>query len=472
MYDLIIVVPYRDRADHLKKFIPALENHLKDVNFKIIFIEQSEGQPFNRGKLLNIGYTLCKNQSNLFAFHDIDMIPQDNSCDYSATNEIVHLAGCCTQFGGKLPYPDYLGGVIVVPNQLFEQINGFNNDFWGWGIEDDDLNLRIKKSNIAINRKPGNYLSLDHEKAQPSSANLKMWNFIRTSDHQNGLNELNFHILEEKQIGKHDLVKVDIGEPSFEWHRHNNLEAFDPTSQGLHRAVNTRANCAVLVPAAYFTDPHCDTSLKELEKRGYYVKKCVGSIAIDKIRSQMATEALSLGFTETFWIDSDISFRADDIDRIRAFDLPMVAGLYSKKTGLGRAGFSSKVKKDLIPCGLVGGLTELEFAATGFLFVKKCVYDSIQQNFKMPLCNVEYNEPLYPYFLPMVIENKGQPWYLSEDFAFSERARQCGFPIYADTKVRLLHHGNYPYSWDELAPKHKDIPSIFVKADWDATLKG
>ncbi len=30
-----------------------------------------------------------------------------------------------------------------------------------------------------------------------------------------------------------------------------------------------------------------------------------------------------------------------------------------------------------------------------------------------------------------------------------ERARQAVFKIYADTGVRLMHYGNYGYSWED-----------------------
>jgi hypothetical protein len=40
-------------------------------------------------------------------------------------------------------------------------------------------------------------------------------------------------------------------------------------------------------------------------------------------------------------------------------------------------------------------------------------------------------------------------WYLPEDYAFCERARQCGFKIMADTTIRLWHHGSYGYSWED-----------------------
>jgi hypothetical protein len=40
-------------------------------------------------------------------------------------------------------------------------------------------------------------------------------------------------------------------------------------------------------------------------------------------------------------------------------------------------------------------------------------------------------------------------WSLSEDYAFCERARRCGFAITADTTIRLWHVGTYRYGWED-----------------------
>lgn len=52
-------------------------------------------------------------------------------------------------------------------------------------------------------------------------------------------------------------------------------------------------------------------------------------------------------------------------------------------------------------------------------------------------------------FQPMIREHQNGHWYLGEDFAFCERARQAGFNIYADTSIRLWHFGNYAFGWEE-----------------------
>lgn len=37
----------------------------------------------------------------------------------------------------------------------FIQIDGLSNNYWGWGLEDDEFYLRLKEAKIGIHR-PGN----------------------------------------------------------------------------------------------------------------------------------------------------------------------------------------------------------------------------------------------------------------------------------------------------------------------------
>lgn len=41
---------------------------------------------------------------------------------------------CC-----RLPYAGYFGGVSGLSKKQFLKINGFPNEYWGWGGEDDDI---------------------------------------------------------------------------------------------------------------------------------------------------------------------------------------------------------------------------------------------------------------------------------------------------------------------------------------------
>ena len=49
-----IVVPYRNRREHLNHFIPSITTILKEQNidYEVIIVEQADDKPFNRGCLL------------------------------------------------------------------------------------------------------------------------------------------------------------------------------------------------------------------------------------------------------------------------------------------------------------------------------------------------------------------------------------------------------------------------------------
>lgn len=146
MDKLGVIVPYRNREEHLKEFIPKMETYLsrKGIDYVIIIVEQDHNQPFNRGALCNIGYKEAKlHRCNYIVFHDVDMIPIN--VDYSYSNHPVHLAT------DDLPFENYFGGITLFPSRDFAKINGFSNNYWGWGYEDDDLMFRCISKELPLN---------------------------------------------------------------------------------------------------------------------------------------------------------------------------------------------------------------------------------------------------------------------------------------------------------------------------------
>jgi hypothetical protein len=206
--------------------------------------------------------------------------------------------------------------------------------------------------------------------------------------------------------------------------------------------------CVILVPFLGFIHQECDDALKELERRGYTVRRVGGYAAIDQARNQMATDALRDGFEETIWIDADVGFHADAVERLRSHALPMVCGVYPKK---GQRAVACHVMPGTpsMLFGEGGGLVEVMYAATGFLLVRREAYLAIQNRLRLPVCNERFGQPLIPFFLPMIHPLEGGHWYLAEDYAFCQRARAAGLRIFADTTIRLWHIGTYRYGWED-----------------------
>ena len=143
MHKLGIIVPFRNRYEHLAKFKSMVVEYLnkKNIQYELIIVEQDNAKLFNRGTLLNIGFKeATKLKCDYVVFHDVDMLPVD--VDYSYSDTPIHLAT------DNIPFESYFGGITLFPSELFEKINGFSNLYWGWGFEDDDLRYRCIKNNI------------------------------------------------------------------------------------------------------------------------------------------------------------------------------------------------------------------------------------------------------------------------------------------------------------------------------------
>ncbi len=69
--NLCLVVPYRNREEHMKIFVEKMIKFINNINFKILIVHQFDEKPFNRAKLLNIGFDYAKNDFDYFCFHDM-----------------------------------------------------------------------------------------------------------------------------------------------------------------------------------------------------------------------------------------------------------------------------------------------------------------------------------------------------------------------------------------------------------------
>ena len=213
--------------------------------------------------------------------------------------------------------------------------------------------------------------------------------------------------------------------------------------------MSPTSHCVVLVPVGGTIDPDCEDALRELERRGYVVWRIRGYSAIDAARNQMASDSLAQGFDELMWIDSDIVFDPGDVDKLRRHDLPLVCGIYPKKACRQFAcAFLPDTGK--VVFGGRGDLIELFYCGFGFVHTRRVVYEAMQRELRLPLCNQRFKGlPLVPYFAPIVVGEEEQAWYLAEDYSFCERARRCGLCILADTTIRLWHVGTYRYGWED-----------------------
>lgn len=149
---IVFIVPYRNRAEHQKKFITQMTYILEDYSpelYEIYFVHQNDTKNFNRGAMKNLGFLYIKQKypnhykNMTFVFNDVDITPKHkNLLHYETTSGIVkHFYG----------YKFALGGLFSIQGEDFERICGFPN-FWGWGFEDNVLQKRALENKLKINR--------------------------------------------------------------------------------------------------------------------------------------------------------------------------------------------------------------------------------------------------------------------------------------------------------------------------------
>ena len=165
---LSVIVPYRNRKEHLERFLPAIEKELQKqkIDYEIVIVEQDNKTPFNRAKLLNIGVLEARKESDYFVFHDVDALPVN--VDYRFCNHTVKLFNYLKE-ENEQEYKEYgetiFGGITLVPKNIFFEINGFSNNYWQWGKEDDDFLLRhLLKAKVPFIDMEGKFILMPHEK--------------------------------------------------------------------------------------------------------------------------------------------------------------------------------------------------------------------------------------------------------------------------------------------------------------------
>jgi beta-1,4-galactosyltransferase 1 len=205
---LCVVIPYRDRQMHLEVLLPRLAENLQKsgIDHQILVVEQEDGKKFNRGMVKNVGGKWAiDNGFDYMCFHDVDMIPVEGRVDYNYENFAVHLAVEVEQFGYQLAYNNFFGGVVLITSEDFTKSNGYSNDYWSWGAEDDDFYTRCICAGVSVKRKPCRFDSFDHQRDNIPEDYEKNLQILRdfwkdpTTYVDNGFNTLSYSVNAETE---------------------------------------------------------------------------------------------------------------------------------------------------------------------------------------------------------------------------------------------------------------------------------
>ncbi|XP_062874469.1 beta-1,4-galactosyltransferase 1 isoform X2 [Trichomycterus rosablanca] len=218
-----IIIPFRKRDEHLKFWLYYLHPILQrqQLDYGIYVINQEGDETFNRAKLLNAGYAeaLKEYDYECFVFSDVDLIPMDDRNTYKCFSQPRHLSVSMDKFGFRLPYNQYFGGVSSMSKEQFLKINGFPNNYWGWGGEDDDIYNRLSSKGMSISRPNGaigKCRMIRHDRDRQNEPNPQRFDRIahtRDTMNKDGINTLSYSVVRVEKDQLFTKITVDIGKP-------------------------------------------------------------------------------------------------------------------------------------------------------------------------------------------------------------------------------------------------------------------
>lgn len=223
-HKVAIIIPFRNRQEHLKYWLYYLHPILQrqQLDYGIYVINQAGNSMFNRAKLLNIGFQEALKDYNYscFVFSDVDLIPMDDRNAYRCFSQPRHISVAMDKFGFSLPYVQYFGGVSALSKQQFLTINGFPNNYWGWGGEDDDIFNRLVFRGMSISRPNavvGKCRMIRHSRDKKNEPNPQRFDRIAHTKEtmlSDGLNSLTYEVLGIERYPLYTKITVDVGTPS------------------------------------------------------------------------------------------------------------------------------------------------------------------------------------------------------------------------------------------------------------------
>ncbi|XP_007116252.2 beta-1,4-galactosyltransferase 1 isoform X1 [Physeter macrocephalus] len=223
-HKVAIIIPFRNRQEHLKYWLYYLHPILQrqQLDYGIYVINQAGESMFNRAKLLNVGFkeALKDYDYNCFVFSDVDLIPMNDHNTYRCFSQPRHISVAMDKFGFSLPYVQYFGGVSALSKQQFLTINGFPNNYWGWGGEDDDIFNRLAFKGMSVSRPNaviGKCRMIRHSRDKKNEPNPQRFDRIAHTKEtmlSDGLNTLTYLVLDVQRYPLYTKITVDIGTPS------------------------------------------------------------------------------------------------------------------------------------------------------------------------------------------------------------------------------------------------------------------
>jgi hypothetical protein len=197
----------------------------------------------------------------------------------------------------------------------------------------------------------------------------------------------------------------------------------------------------VLCPAARYVEPEVEDFLQQMQRAGVSVFRAIGSSDIARVRSTLGSWVLEGRFgavERVLWVDSDQPMTVATAARLLKSDLAFITAIAPARM------------EDRLLIDLAGPLDELVLGEGEPFEIRRCGFGAVVTSratleaVRGPMEAVQGG--WWPLFLPYV---SAEGEYLSEDYAFCERARAAGVKLYADPQAPSAHITRRVRTWDD-----------------------
>lgn len=195
---------------------------------------------------------------------------------------------------------------------------------------------------------------------------------------------------------------------------------------------------------------------------------------VPRARNTLSAFFLRSDCTHLLFIDADIEFKVEDVVRLIAADKEIAVGAYPKKginwdlvrrhvldnkdsptSDISASGSEYAINfnfKNLEERSIEvqDGLVSLKDAGTGFMLIKRSVFDKMTKAYP----ELQYNNDInvdkdldkFTYALFDTIIEQSSKRYLSEDYTFCRRWQELGGQVWLDPNISLNHYGTMPFA--------------------------
>lgn len=219
---LAVIIPFRNREAHLAALLPDLEGRLQGhcSDYRVFVVEQVPGRLFNRGRLINIGAHIAGDRADYFCIHDVDMVPV--TAEYGCPSQPLRLVKRLTQtFRPVNEFRDfYFSGSIALRREQFLEANGFDNDYWGSGSQDEDFFIRcLLRGMIPYEDREGLFMELDNPDAERhyrtrrirrGNKRRMIWQCFRRTVGRSGISNLRYRLVATDERERVTRIRVEI----------------------------------------------------------------------------------------------------------------------------------------------------------------------------------------------------------------------------------------------------------------------